>query len=1006
MGQRQLAKRSPLAGRDWSELEKMQMKEKPMSNRKQFGDSVKTEVMDGRSNRLISSRFVWLKVKNVMAKKGAITIASDETGGSAAKVMSENDVSCVVVVENGNVVGIVTIGDFLTRIANKNWGWDQMAVAEMMSCPVECISPDLSVFDAIAIMEARHIKRLPIVTGKRLLGIVTQTDLIRSLTTYCIWKDIAQIMNTAVAVIQAKATVAEAVQIMSSRHISCVVALEGDEIQGIITERDVLKRVIAPQKDPTHIKIEEVMSSSVVTISPHHSVFSAYKIMDEMHIHRLVVMDNEQLCGIITQTDILRAAKTKLQEEIEKDSQLLGHSKSNIYALDSDGKITYVNSAFMELLEISDPTELIDEPFLPEKFWGNQEEKTWCLRELMKGNVEIEELALKTRKGKEIYVSVLSTFTTDIYGRINGTRGVLHDITHRKRAERALQESEAKYKALYECSRDAIMMLAPPTWKFIAGNQATLELFGAHNEEEFITKGLWDVSPEYQPDGQLSSEKAKDMIEKAMKEGNNFFDWQHMRLDGKEFPGTVLLTRVDLKGRELLQATVRDITEYKQTLESLLKSETKYRTLVENIPHNVFMKDRDSVYVSCNERYAEALKIKSSAIGGKTDYDFFPKELAEKYRADDKRIMESEKTKSIEETFVHNGEEIIVETVKMPVKNEQGNVVGLLGIFWDITERKRTEKAIKVAYEQLEQSNKELKETQCQLVQNEKLASIGQLAAGVAHEMNTPVGFVASNFQTLQSYVNKIRDLLTTYDELIGQIETLGKTELQNKIEGIGQFRDNLKIDFILEDIRGLFDDSREGLDRVTSIIQNLRDFSRIDQPGSRDEYNINKGIEATLVVTKNEIKYDADVRTEFSEVPLVFCHSGQINQVFLNILINAAQAIKSQKRKDRGTITIRTYASAGKVVCEIVDDGPGISPDNLPKVFDPFFTTKPAGKGTGLGLSISYDIVVNKHNGQFFVESTVGKGTKFTIKLPIGTKDNGEQEIISDGKQNSIICG
>jgi len=277
---------------------------------------------------------------------------------------------------------------------------------------------------------------------------------------------------------------------------------------------------------------------------------------------------------------------------------------------------------------------------------------------------------------------------------------------------------------------------------------------------------------------------------------------------------------------------------------------------------------------------------------------------------------------------------------------------------------------------------------QSQLVQNEKLASIGQLAAGVAHEMNTPVGFVTSNFQTLENYVKKIQDMFTTYDELIGQIETLRKTELLNKLEGIVQFRDDLQIDFILEDIQGLFDDSREGLNRITEIVQNLRDFSRIDQPGIHDKYNINKGINATLVVAKNEIKYYADVKTDLSEVPPIFCHSGQINQVFLNILVNAAQAIKTQERYGNGTITIRTYATETEVVCEISDDGPGIPPDNLSKILEPFFTTKPVGKGTGLGLSISYDIIVNKHNGGFFVESTVGEGTKFTIKLPISTKE------------------
>ncbi|MHC4497030.1 MAG: sensor histidine kinase, partial [Planctomycetota bacterium] len=201
-------------------------------------------------------------------------------------------------------------------------------------------------------------------------------------------------------------------------------------------------------------------------------------------------------------------------------------------------------------------------------------------------------------------------------------------------------------------------------------------------------------------------------------------------------------------------------------------------------------------------------------------------------------------------------------------------------------------------------------------------------------------------------------------------------------------------------------DDSSEGLERITNIVQNLRDFSRIDQPGSRDEYNINKGIEITLVVVKNEIKYDADVKIDFSEVPLIFCHSSQINQVFLNILLNAAQAIRTQERDGNGTITIRTHATETDVVCEIADDGPGIPPDKLSKVFDPFFTTKPAGKGTGLGLNVSYDIIVNKHNGELLIDSKVGEGTKFTIKLPIGSKENNEQEIMSDGKEDSVVCG
>lgn len=274
--------------------------------------------------------------------------------------------------------------------------------------------------------------------------------------------------------------------------------------------------------------------------------------------------------------------------------------------------------------------------------------------------------------------------------------------------------------------------------------------------------------------------------------------------------------------------------------------------------------------------------------------------------------------------------------------------------------------------------------------------------------MNTPVGFVASNFETLENYMKKIQELLQMYGELLGEIEASEKTELLDKANTIGKSQKDMKIDFILKDLPGLFNDSREGIDRITSIVQNLRDFSRIDQTGSLDKYNINDGIKATLVVAQNEIKYEADVETKLSEVPLILCNAGQINQVLLNILINAAQAIKSQERDNKGTITIKTYVTDDDVVCEISDDGPGIEPDKLPKIFDPFFTTKPVGKGTGLGLSVSYDIIVIKHNGKLIVNSAVDEGTKFTIKLPLSKKDaKNELEAENTNRGESrIVCG
>jgi PAS domain S-box-containing protein len=321
-------------------------------------------------------------------------------------------------------------------------------------------------------------------------------------------------------------------------------------------------------------------------------------------------------------------------------------------------------------------------------------------------------------------------------------------------------------------------------------------------------------------------------------------------------------------------------------------------------------------------------------------------------------------------------------TANVALWDKENRPAAVIEIANDITDRKIAE--VFNEYTRMEAADRELQHVQSQLVQSEKLASIGQLAAGVAHEMNTPVGFVACNFETLQSYMNKILSLLDVYDQLAQKVEFSDKEQRLQTLERIKGIKERMRFDFILDDLAGLFEDSKEGLDRVTKIIQNLRDFSRIDQAGDLARYSINEGMTATLTVARNEIKYEAEVTTEFGEVPEVFCNPGQINQVFLNILVNAAQAIDSQERQTKGHIVIRTCEVNGYVVCQIEDDGPGIPADTLRRIFDPFFTTKPAGKGTGLGLSVSYDIIVNKHKGQLSVESKEGQGTKFTIKLPL----------------------
>lgn len=277
-----------------------------------------------------------------------------------------------------------------------------------------------------------------------------------------------------------------------------------------------------------------------------------------------------------------------------------------------------------------------------------------------------------------------------------------------------------------------------------------------------------------------------------------------------------------------------------------------------------------------------------------------------------------------------------------------------------------------------------LKQTQLQLIQQEKFAGIGHLAAGIAHEINNPLGFVLSNFETLSNYAKVYKMIIDEYRELKEDLSEINIDKLQDKLSRIKSLEEENNLDFITEDLDELISDSCEGLDRISKIVTSLRLFSRIDQQNEFEEYDINEGISNTIIIARNEIKYHAEVEENFDDVPSIKAFSSQINQVLLNIIVNAAHAIKYRSCDEFGKITINTYTDNDYVYCEIIDTGIGISQDNLKSIFNPFFTTKPEGEGTGLGLSICYDIVVNKHGGELLVDSIEGIGTKFTMKLPI----------------------
>lgn len=274
----------------------------------------------------------------------------------------------------------------------------------------------------------------------------------------------------------------------------------------------------------------------------------------------------------------------------------------------------------------------------------------------------------------------------------------------------------------------------------------------------------------------------------------------------------------------------------------------------------------------------------------------------------------------------------------------------------------------------------QLEQAQNQLLQAEKMASLGQLAAGVAHEINNPIGYINSNLTSLEKYTDELIRVVEVYQVMEPALED--HPQLLRFVESVRQEAD---LEYVKRDLRDLVQESQEGIGRVRKIVQDLKDFSHVDA-AEWQSADLHKGLDSTLNIVHNELKYKAEVVKEYGDLPPVDCIVSQMNQVFMNLLVNAAHAIE-----ERGVITVRTGRREDEVWIEIADTGKGIPRQHLNRLFEPFFTTKPVGKGTGLGLSLSYSIV-QKHGGRIEVESEVGKGTTFRIRLPVRQRQEEQQ--------------
>ena len=550
------------------------------------------------------------------------------------------------------------------------------------------------------------------------------------------------------------------------------------------------------------------------------------------------------------------------------------------------------------------------------------------------------------------------------------------------------KESEEKLRGLYELSPLGIA-LTDMNGHYIEFNDSFCRICG-YSEDELKVLDYWKLTPrKYQAEEMYQ-------LESLSKTGHyGPYEKEYLRKDGTLIPlclNGLIVTGQD--GQKYIWSIVEDITERRRA-EALVNeraelalhaSLTKYQILFESSRDALMMVDPNSLkFTEANQATLNMFRVASISEFSKLGpLDVSPHQQPDGQQSGPKaqKIIEDviqEGSHFFEWVHMRADGQPFVADVMLTRMRDAGKLF-LLATVRDITERKQIEETLRRDRDEQAQLVRKLEEAHDHLLQSDKMASIGQLAAGVAHEINNPIGYVSSNLGSLEQYVDDAFGLLSLYEQAESSITDSGVREKINAA------KKKVDIDFLKKDLHELMIESKDGITRVKNIVQNLKDFAHVDISEQWQICNLHKGLDSTLNVVNNEIKYKAELIKQYGDIPDVECLSSQINQVFMNLLVNAAHAIQ-----ERGVITIKTVVLGDEVCVSFADTGSGIAPEHLTKIFDPFFTTKPLGKGTGLGLSLSYNII-KKHHGRIEVQSELGKGTTFQVWLPISQPHDGTE--------------
>jgi len=656
----------------------------------------------------------------------------------------------------------------------------------------------------------------------------------------------------------------------------------------------------------------------------------------------------------------LRAAETRLRFTFERAPVGICHTAP-------DGRWIDVNDSFCEILGRS-RKELLNLRFQQITPPEHLEDNLQAMRRMADGEIDrySADKPFLRKDGSLVWVRLVTTAVRDSAGVPVYFIAVVEDISERRAAERALRISEEHLAHAQRIAHIGWWEWDPAT-DAMTWSDERFRLLGYARGE--VTPSPAALLARVHPQ---ERERVETSLRGTAADGGRYDIDYRIVLPGGEERTLNEQAETDGPGQRLSGMT-QDISARTATAQQLRRANDFLQALYDVSPDMIFLHTADGRVVDVNDNVLagygysreEMLSLPFTtfvAEGSSLDEGLG---YLEKARAGEPQDFEWRARRK-------SGEEFPVEVRLRRLAPSGESASYVVATVRDISEQKWRERELHRRNEELQETLRQLQEAQSQLVQSEKLASIGQLAAGVAHEINNPVGYVSSNLGSMGRYLEELLEALAAYRGA----EALLPAE-HPEVERLREVLARLDLDYLTEDTRDLIAESKEGVARVKRIVQDLKDFSRANS----DEWewaDLHKGLESTLNIVWNELKYKAEVVREYGDLPEIECIPSQLNQVFMNLLVNAAHAIDKH-----GTITVRSGHEREHIWVEVADTGKGIAPEHLGRLFDPFFTTKPQGQGTGLGLSLAYGIV-SAHGGEFEVHSEPGQGTTFRVWLPI----------------------